>query len=124
MISSEAPRRGAFTGLVSQTVPDKVPNIFRCIEVFKVFFCVFVLFFCQIARGRRPTPALTLTLGLRLERGFAARFGNTDNKCADHLAHRNLFGTLSRMIRGLRTSQRLLSSTEDLLHPTSLVLYE
>ena len=34
-------------------------------------------------------------------------------KCADHLKHRNMFGTLSGMICGVRTSQRLLLLSYD-----------
>ena len=51
--------RGAFTGIVPQIVADKVPNIFHFIEVFNLFF-VLLCFFCQIARGRRPTLSRTL----------------------------------------------------------------
>ena len=31
-------------------------------------------------------------------RGLAARYGKTDEECADHLKHRNIFGTLSGII--------------------------
>ena len=64
--------RGAFTGFVPQIVPDKVPNSpyrvfmvcsFHSVEVFLSCFFVFLCFFFrQIARGRRPTLTLTLTL--------------------------------------------------------------
>ena len=69
-------------------------------------FCVF---FCQIARGRRPTLTPTLTQAgaptrARLRRAFWKKWFK---KCADHLRHWNLFGTLSGMICGVRTSQRL-----------------
>ena len=55
--------QGAFTGYVPQIVPDKVPNTFHSIMFSKLFLC-FRVFFCQLARGRRPTLTLTLTVTL------------------------------------------------------------
>ena len=54
-------RRGAFTGFVPQIVPDstKYVSLYRS---FAAVFCVFVLFFCQIAKRRRPTLTLTVTV--------------------------------------------------------------
>ena len=93
-------------------------------EVFKLFFVLLCFVVCQMTRGRRtalaltqtlnlnptltptPTPTLPKAIGLRHGRGFAARFGETDVECADHLKHRSKFGTLSGMIFGVRTSQR------------------
>ena len=62
---------GAFTDSVPQIVPDnKYSSLHRG---FWAVFCVFELYFCQIARGRRPTQTLTqarVSTRARLRRAF------------------------------------------------------
>ena len=72
-------REAPLPGFVPQILPDKVPNIFHFIEVFKLFL-VLCLFFFKSNRERASThpnsnPNPNLRLGLRPERGLAVRFG-------------------------------------------------